>query len=997
MTGAGTPAPWLAKRGLAKRAVFTIAPHLPFLDQLAAGIKDHAGNEPLALANITVLLPTRRACRSLREAFLRQSAGLPLLLPRMMPLNDIDEEDALLAGFASAEAATRLPPAIAPLKRQLLLARLIAALPSPTGEAPRPAQAVLLAGELAHLLDQAQTERIGFDRLSDLAPAEYAVHWQITLEFLEILTKAWPGILADEGAIDPATHRNLLFAAQIEAWKAGSPGPIIAAGSTGSIPATADLLATIARLPEGCVVLPGLDQDLDDDTWEQIDDAHPQAGLKHLLAHLDLARGDVTAWPVEGPAPTARNRLISECMRPATATDRWRDLGTLPEAAVAGLARIDCPGPREEAEVIALVMRESLDIDGRTCALVTPDRRLAERVAVELARWKIDVDDSAGQSLQQTPPGAFLRLLAGAVAEEFAPVSTLSLCKHPLAAAGMDAVVFRAATRAGELRLLRGPRPAPGLPGLRRLAAAGEHHAEIAPWIEALENACGAFAALMAQPEAPFAALLEAHMEAAEALATTPDLPGPLRLWAGGAGEAAAAFAAELAESAGVLGAVDPAAYPALFDALLEGRVVRPRYGRHPRLSILGPLEARLQRFDVTILGGLNEGTWPADTAADPWMSRPMRKAFGLPSHERRIGLAAHDIAQALCGPRVVLTRAIKVEGTPTVPSRWLRRLDQCVTAAGLKDTFSKEEQPWLTWALTLNETAPTPPMGPPAPKPPVSARPRRLSVTEIEKWMRDPYSIYARHILKLRPLDPLDQDSSVADYGTVVHKALQTFVAKYPSGALPPDSYAELCAMGRTLFANAALRPSIMAFWWPRFERIAAWFLEQETRLRPTLTQSYVEQRGELHLQTAGAPFILIAQADRIDLTADGALRILDYKTGAPPKASEVLKGFAPQLPLEAVIAAAGGFANVPRKTVGELAFWRLHGRDDGGDISVVKGDLAEIAQTAREGLLGLIAAFDDPATGYEARPNPEMAPVYSDYLHLARVKEWAGDAEDA
>ena len=997
MTAEGTPAPWLAAPWVQAGAVFTIAPHLPFLDCLAQGIAAHAGGDPLVLANITVLLPTRRACRSLREAFLRQSNGLPLLLPRMMPLNDLDEEDALAAGFSGAEAAARLPPAIAPLKRQLLLARLIAALPSPTGEAPRPAQAVLLAGELAHLLDQAQTERLGFERLSDLAPAEYATHWQITLEFLEILTKAWPDILAAEGAIDPATHRNLLFAAQVEAWKGGSPGPIIAAGSTGSIPATADLLATIARLPQGCVVLPGLDQGLDADTWDQIDDAHPQAGLKQLLAHLEIARDDVSDWPVEGAAPTARNRLVSECMRPAAATDRWRDLGGLPAEAVAGLARIDCPGPREEAEVIALIMRESLDVKGRTCALVTPDRRLAERVAVEMARWKIDVDDSAGRPLQQTPPGAFLRLLAAAVADDFAPVATLALCKHPLAAAGMDTVVFRGLTRAAELHLLRGPRPAPGLDGLKRLAAASEHRAEIEPWIAALEHCCGAYAALMAQTETPFPALLEAHMAAAEALATTTDLPGPLRLWAGDAGEAAAAFAAELSESAAVLGAVAPIAYPALFEALLEGRVVRPRYGRHPRLSILGPLEARLQRFDVTILGGLNEGTWPADTAADPWMSRPMRKAFGLPSHERRIGLAAHDIAQALCGPRVVLTRAIKVEGTPTVPSRWLRRLDQTITAAGLKDAFAREEYPWLTWALALNQTTALPPIGPPAPKPPVSARPRRLSVTEIEKWMRDPYSIYARHILKLKPLDPLEQDSSIADYGTVVHKALQTFVAKHPSGALPANGYAELCAIGRDLFAKGALRPSIMAFWWPRFERIAAWFLEQEARLRPTLTQSFVEQRGELRLPTAGEDFILIAQADRIDVTADGTLRILDYKTGAPPKASEVLKGFAPQLPLEAVIAAAGEFANVPRKPVGELAFWRLHGRDDGGDISVVKGDLGEIAQTARDGLLGLIAAFDDPATGYEARPNPEMAPVYSDYLHLARVKEWAGDEEDA
>ena len=984
-------APWLSAQ-----AVFTIAPHLPFLDCLAEGISDHAGDDPLALANITVLLPTRRACRSLREAFLRRSAGLPLLLPRMMPLNDIDEEDALLAGFANAEAAARLPPAIAPLKRQLLLAKLIAAVPSPAGEAIRPDQAVRLAAELARLLDQAQTERLGLERLANLAPAEYAEHWQITLKFLEILTAAWPAVLADEGAIDPATHRNLVFAAQIEAWKNGSAGPVIAAGSTGSIPATADLLATIANLPQGCVVLPGLDQGLDDEAWMEIDDTHPQAGLKHLLAHMNIARDAVTAWPVAGAPAGARTRLVSECMRPAAATDRWRNLGNLSATAIAGLSRIDCPGPREEAEVIALIMRESLEVTQRTCALVTPDRRLAERVATELARWHIEVDDSAGRPLEQTPPGAFLRLLATAVAESFAPVATLALCKHPLAAAGMDVVAFRSLTRQAELHLFRGPRPAPGLEGLKRLAAiGGDHRAVLETWLAALDGSCGAFAALMARPKVSLATLLEAHLTAAEALAGSSDLPGPLRLWAGDAGEMAAAFAAEVAESAGVLDDIEPGSYPALLDTLMAGRVVRPRYGLHPRLSILGPLEARLQRFDVTILGGLNEGTWPNEPGADPWMSRPMRAAFGLPSPERRIGLAAHDIAQALCGPRVVATRALKVEGTPTVPSRWLRRLDQAIAAAGLSGDFTKEQPPWLPWALALNQAPAAAPIGPPAPKPPVAARPRRLSVTEIERWMRDPYSIYAKHVLGLKPLDPLDQDVSVADYGMVVHKALQTFVALHPSGALPANAYDELCTLARNLFARAALRASVMAFWWPRFQRIAAWFLQEEAARRHTLTRSFVEVRGELRLTTAGEPFTLVAQADRIDLLSDGTLRILDYKTGAPPPQLEVLKGFAPQLPLEAVIAGAGMFTDVPAKPISELAFWRLHGRDDGGDISVVKGDLAEIATTAREGLLGLIAAFDDPATGYEARPNPEMAPVYSDYLHLARVKEWAGDED--
>lgn len=990
MTALGTP-PWLAPR-----AVFTIAPHLPFLDCLAQGILAHTGGDPLALSAVTVLLPTRRACRSLREAFLRASQGAPLLLPRLMPLGDVDEEDALLAGFAAGAETARLPPPIAALRRQLMLVRPIVAKGSPTGHPIRPEEAVLLAGELARFLDEVQTERLDFARLETLAPAEYAEHWQTTLRFLEILTSAWPQILSDEGALDPAAHRNLLFAAQVDAWKHGSAGPVIAAGSTGSIPATADLLAAVMRLPQGCVVLPGLDQELDDESWERLDDSHPQMGLKILLAHLETARTSVRPWPVADSAPTPRTRLISECMRPAATSHRWRRLGPLPADAVTGLSRIDCPGPREEAEAVALVMRESLEIQGRTCALVTPDRRLAERVTTELARWGIDIDDSAGRPLRQTPPGAFLRLLADAVAEDFAPVATLALCKHPLAAAGMDPFVFRGLTRKAELALFRGPRPAPGFEGLRRVAATVDARDDLDSWIAALERCCGGFAQLMAEPQVPLADLLEAHMSAAEALAGTADEPGPLRLWADDAGDAAADFARSLRQHADKLAALAPAAYPTVFNALLEGLQVRPRYGRHPRLSILGPLEARLQRFDVTILGGLNEGVWPADTAADPWMSRQMRQAFGLPAHERRIGQAAHDIAQALCGPRVVMTRAIKVDGTPTVPSRWLRRLDQVIAAANLADDFAHEQEPWLAWSLALNRAPPAPGAGPPAPKPPVTARPRRLSVTEIEKWMRDPYSIYARHILKLEPLAPLDQDVSVADYGTLIHAVLQQFVALHPAGALPGDAEQELLSLGRAAFAQKAPRPAVLAFWWPRFTRIAAWFLAQEQAGRAALVRALVEVRGEISLPAPGGPFTLFAKADRIDLLAGGALRILDYKTGTPPRQGEIEHGFAPQLPLEGVIAADGGFPGVPA-TPAELEFWHLHGRGDGGDIKPVEGDVAKITALARDGLLGLIAAFDDPATGYAARPNPDMAPAYSDYLHLARVKEWAGDEDES
>lgn len=979
-----------------KPAVFTIPARLPFVDVLARGILASAGDDPLALPAMTVLLPTRRACRSLREAFLRLSGGTPILLPRLMPLNDLDEEDALFSGFASAETLENIPPAIAQHKRQLFLARLIQSRKI-AGRAPQLEEALHLAAELARLIDQVQTEKADFDRLKDLAPDAYAEHWKETLAFLDIVTRLWPAVLAEDGTIDPVDHRNRVFAAQSAAWKARPPGPVIAAGSTGSVPATADLLATIAGLPEGCIVLPGLDQSLDDESWQGLDDTHPQYGMRELLTHLGLERAAVRLWPGAQGIETVREKLVTEMMRPAATTEHWRTLAGMSEGSIAGLARLDCPGPREEAEAIALIMREALETAEHTCALVTPDRRLAERVGAELKRWKIDIDDSAGRSLERTPVGTFLRLTAAMVADDFAPVATLAACKHPLATAGLDDVVFRTLSRTAERFMLRGPRPAAGLAGLKALSAATEHRTEeIARWVSALERCFGAFAAIMAKDEVTLDEVLNAHMEAAEAFADTADEPGALRLWAGDAGETMAAFAADIAQHGAAVPPFAPLHYPAVLDALLSGQVVRPKYGQHPRLAILGPLEARLQRFDVLILSGLNEGTWPGETPPDPWMSRPMRKAFGLQPAERRIGLAAHDVAQALCAPRVILTRSVKTEGTPTVPSRWLMRLEQVIRAAGLAEIWRGANAPWLAWAKELTHPAHFTAAKPPAPTPPVAARPRKLSVTQIETWMRDPYGIYAKCILGLEALPELDQDASVADYGSLTHEALQHFIAAHPRGPLPDSAQEELCGLGRKLFEAGSVRPAVMAFWWPRFERIAAWFVTHERKRRDGLKLAHVEKRGEMIVQGPAGPFTVIAKADRIDETAEG-LAVIDYKTGAVPTDKMVYAGYSPQLPLEAAMALAGAFKDIPRAPVGEIAFWALHGRKDGGQACAVKGDPAALAADAYDGLCRLIAAFDDPATAYEARPNPDVAPAYSDYLHLARVKEWitAGEEE--
>jgi ATP-dependent helicase/nuclease subunit B len=973
--------------------VYSIPPGVPFVDALAAQLLRETAADPLALSRMTVLLPTRRAVRSLREAFLRCSEGKALLLPTLTPIGDIDEEALAFAPEAGplAAAAAELPPAIPELRRRLLLAELILKL-----KGLSLTHAVQLAGELGRLIDQVATERIGFEGLAGLVPVRYAAHWQITLAFLRIVTEHWPKVLAEEGALDPAERRNRVLAAQGSLWRRHPPAdPVIAAGSTGSIPATADLLALVASLPTGRVVLPGLDRHTDADAWERLAPSHPQFGLRQLLGHLGLARQDVADWPWQGAlsSPPARAALIAEAMRPAGSTDAWRRRETLPEEALRGLARIDCPTPREEARVIALRLREALETPVLTAALVTPDRALARRVAAELKRWDVEVDDSAGTPLAATPPGTFLRLLAEAAAERLAPLPLVALLKHPLAAGGEEPPTFRQAARLLERHLLRGPRPAAGIRGLRaavRRLGDGEVRKTLSKLIDCLEEALAPLLKLLGRRAIAAAQAVAAHIAAAEALAATRQRSGAAALWAGEAGEAAALFVDELALAARRIGRLEGGSYPAFFATLLDERVVRPRYGRHPRLFIWGPLEARLQHADLVILAGLNEGTWPPAPTIDPWMSRPMRATFGLPEAERRIGLSAHDFAQAAAAREVVLTRALKVDGTPSVPARWLLRLDALLAAGGVALETATPAR-WLGWQKKLDEApGPPAPSAPPAPRPPLAARPRRLSVTEIETWMRDPYGIYARHVLGLKALEPLDADPGAAERGSFIHAALDRFVREF-ADALPGDALAELLRIGTAAFGPALERPGVRAFWWPRFERVAAWFVEREGQRRALLAGSRTEVRGLMTLATRGEPFLLAAKADRIDRLQAGGLVIIDYKTGRLPHPAEVAAGLAPQLPLEAAMALAGAFREVPGEAVAELAFWRLSGGTPAGEECRIEGDVQELARSARAGLLALIERFDDEATPYAARPRPEVGPAFSDYEHLARVKEWS------
>jgi ATP-dependent helicase/nuclease subunit B len=1043
--------------------VFTIPASVPFLRTLVTALVDgrlvegfSARAEPERLASATLYLPTSRASRMVREIFLDVLDTDAVLLPQIFTLGSIDEDEIGFAEDAGQFGAIPLdiPPKLEELQRQLILARLVAQWAKSPTASPLviggPASTLALAGDLARLMDDMVTRGVGWNALDGIVPDNLDRYWQMTLDFLKIAKELWPTYLQAANRIEPAARRDLLIAAEAQRLQAHTTGPVIVAGSTGSMPATAKFLRIVASLPQGAVVLPGLDTDLDKEAWDLIGgtkDAqgkqmtppssnHPQSALHGLLDTFAIKRRDVEVLG----APSGRELLASELMRPSNATAQWHKRLAEPavaQAISAGMNKltvIAAANPEMEALAIAVAMREARELD-ISAALVTPDRALARRVMAALGRWKLEFDDSGGDALMDTPHGIFARLAAEAAAEGLQPATLLSLLKHPLLRLGRAAGAWSGAIQTLEMALLRGTRPEAGSTGLAkdfaryraeliesRAGRASTLHAselraklederldETQQLIEALQAQLKPLESVDGFKPHDFADLAARHLEVIKALSLD-DAERSAALDGHQGVALTKAFDELLGDRAddkiAPSGLMVPLGdYAEVFHTAFADRNVRRPEVADARLRIYGPLEARLTQSDRVIIGGLVEGIWPPAPRIDPWLSRPMRHELKLDLPERRIGLSAHDFTQLLGAEDVILSHAAKVGGAPAVASRFLHRLE-AVAGKERWDAAVAAGEKYIHYADELDRPEAVTPIAQPAPKPPREARPTKLSVTAIEDWLRDPYTIYAKYILRLAPLDPVDMPLSAADRGSAIHNSLGDFTQAYAT-TLPDYPARALREIGERHFLPLMTRPEAQALWWPRFLRIADWFANWEIERRLNVSSIIAEQRGEIAIPLdSGRTFYLSARADRIERRADRTFAILDYKTGQPPTGKQVRMGLSPQLTLEAAILREGGFENIPAgASVSELTYVRLSGNNPPGEERVLELKIDrkdepqfpdDAAIEARQKLEALILKFEDATTPYNSLSLSMWSNRYGSYDDLARIKEWsaAGDA---
>ena len=997
---------------------YSIDAHRPFLNDLAAALLDWAGRQsPEILSDAMLLLPNRRAVRSFEQALLAVGDGQPVLMPQVRALGDLEEDE---APFTPGALGLDLPPAISPLHRRFELARMIVEEFDTTLSVR---EALAHADTLGRFLESCQIEEIEDPgRVADLVEGDLADHWRKQARFLALGVEAWPKRLAALGLVDPAWRRVTLLRLLAGHWSKHPPvTPVLAAGSTGTVPAAAAVLDAVAHAPQGAVILPGLDRVLPGDVWTKVDDLHPQGALKLLLERGGISRADVRPWPVpDGIDQTgrrARERVLNEALRPAETTGDWRTAisGLRAEAAphdpvdpvvrgLEGLTLLDLPDEETTAATIALAMREALETPGRTCALVTPDLDLGRRVAARLERWGIRPDNSAGVSLRTLPAGRLVDLVARWMERPLDAPTLLSLLKHPRVRPGLDEAAvahlelygFRgAAPRDGSVLRHRLLKPQ-GRGGGRGRGGAGDTPPEGATAALALVDrleTLSAAARSAFRPEAPLDEAARALVTAIESLAGPP-------AWSGSDGDAASALLAELIEAGGALGAVTRPEFAALIGSLLDEQTVRQGGATHPRLRILGAIEGRLVRSDRMILAGLEETIWPPAAPVDPFLSRPMRKTMGLPSPEKRIGQSAQDFVQAAAGPEALLVHCQRRNGQPTVRSRWLWRLEMLANGANTRDhaVALTTDDPVRVQARMLDsppDLLPRP-ASRPEPRPPVEQRPRSLYVTRVERWIRDPYALYAQWILGLESLDRPGQPATAMERGNAIHAAIEALTLERPDDM--GGDFAEALA-GRIVaeLVKAGFDDAALAREQPLAEAGARWLAEQE-RVRRARTDGpvtlHAERKGRMTLTLPGGDFVLQAYADRIE-TWPGGAAVLDFKTGTAPSKKEVEAGLAPQLTLTAAILAAGGFGpEIGRGPVAELAYVRPTGRGDGGEWKTVAAGLEDTATAtgdALEGLTRRISHFDRADTPYRSWAVPKFMTLHGgNYDHLARVWEW-------
>jgi ATP-dependent helicase/nuclease subunit B len=909
-----------------------------------------ARHTPETLAQAVVFVPNRRSVAVMRDAFAHELDGKATLLPRFIPLADIGDALLGLIGSAAFEILEAIPVAMPLAQQRYILTQQVAIFERKHRPHVSLDYAMTMADALMELQENIARAGVSITRaqLLDLMPKNYAEHWRDAIEFLAILTDVWPSIEQEMGVITATAHELRVMEALATYWAKQPPAyAVYAVGSTASQSVTAQLLKTIAHMPQGAVILPGIDPTMDAGEWEAIAAGHPLFHLKQFLDGFAIPPANVT------PLVNAPRSIWLEASVPPAFVPKW-PVRILPDHR--SLRLIPCAQPEEEVRVISLLLREALENPAQHVALITPDERLMAQVASHMKRYDITVDRLNAGTLASTQIGSLWAVLLAALMEPERQLPLRSLLHHPLMA-------IDPALRQGLEK---------GWHGLNR------SHAGHLPRHDANLNAHPNYAALAAFVKQIYK-LSSQTMSASGWVNACRSL---LEAWVEESGQAHDAVEAELAAIAyadgfGAMPIQD-------FAALLTDRLATPwrdaGLNTHPRIHLLTPVEARLQRFDCVIFANMVDDLWPGMHQPNPWMNLAASESLGLPDVAERVSLMAHDVLMLGSYGEVFLTYPRRAGGSPTTRSRFIERLLTLLASHRIAEADITAAH-YASWAQMLYASDVYAPEAPATPRPTGAQRPRRLPVTDIEKLVKDPFHIYAKHVLGLRKLDEIDASPEASDFGSLTHKAAEE-LSRHWDAEKRPATQSELAQMAQHALRELSERPSIDIFWRARLKNGLHYVNHLEAEHRDALTHVACEEKIEQSFPLTGNEAItLYGRIDRVE-TRNTGITIIDHKTGQPPSQKEILDGRAPQLL---------AYSMLLGDRVEAVQYWALPRLGTQGDITqaeITPEILAQFEAKLRSALLTML----DEATPFLARPNGGDDRFGGDYDGISRWDEWAG-----
>ncbi|MDD2840480.1 MAG: double-strand break repair protein AddB [Rickettsiales bacterium] len=957
--------------------IFNIESGFDFLSRVADFAVEKA-NGDLALSNWTILLPSRRSCNELKRIFLEKSGGA-ILLPKIKAIGDIDYDDLLLKQFNSddfnefvefSSNTSRVKYKILLIKELLKWSKLS------NKELFKNAnieQISNLALELEKFLNEVVKSGLNLDNLDkEVVDDEYSKHWQEILSFLQNFGKKWNKFVEENNIISTLSFKTKMIEFNAKFFEKNKPtNPIIIAGVNGNVRAVSELIKNLIKYDNCYFIFKGLDKNLSDVEWEKINIFHPQYYFKNLLKFINFER-----LVVKNIGVGEKNKLglaLSYSMLPYFYTYKWQDKLALNEQDLKNISKIECDGSFEELNVISCILKYNHEISEKTMAVITTDENFANRLEIKLDNLGLKVNNAFGNKISRTEFVKYLFLIIDVIKSDFETIALLSLLKHRFSLFGYEKEELNNLIMKLEDDILRGYGNI-GLKGILKRINDKIDGDELKLFFEKIVNF------LKFKNNKTFTETLKNHIKIAEVIASNNNTDSSNIFYSNEKnGDEVLNFFNELIIESEEYGEVkDINEYSYLLDYLIAENSYVEKYTMHPTISIISPQEARLIKYDLVIISNLNDGSFPPHITTDPWMSKSMRKNFGLAEKEEIIGAYAYDFVELLNNNEIILTRALKDGGVPTTKSKYLMRLETFLSCQDLK---IQENSIWKEVFKVMNRVDEKKTINRPKPTPPLNERPKELYATKIEKLINNPYDIYVEKILKLKRKENFYEDKIFAVFGSAVHEALENYIKNYDS--LNKDKlFEELIKFGKISFEKHFVNEISRELFFVRFINIAKWFIREDEAIRQSGYKVFAERIEKYHFEDLN--FTIAGKIDRIEESEAGNINIVDYKTGTAPTQAEVKSGNKPQLSIEAVILSNQG------KKVEKLAYWVIKGKNS-EEIKNIKVDIDELTAKAEDGLKKLITYFNEFEHSYIATCYELANRQYSsDYKHLSRVEEW-------